>query len=147
MNISDKPNFQNFFQDQIVHPTTVAELKAKVQEYKKRDYRMVHIGCSKIKETFEVIYAFDKDYLYEGIKLTIDAAAVESTEIPSISDIFMCALIYENEIADLFGLKIKGILIDFKGNFYRTPHKAAFSKPTVKNNIEIKHVNNNKSEN
>ena len=38
------------------------------------------------------------------------------------------SFIYENEIHDLYGINIKNINIDYKGKFYRTDVKAAFSK-------------------
>ena len=44
--------------------------------------------------------------------------------LPSISGIYGCAILYENEIKDLFGVQVEGLTVDFKGNFYKTkvPH-------------------------
>ena len=37
--------------------------------------------------------------------------------IPSITDNFIAAFVFENEIHDLFGVEIRNIAIDFKGQF------------------------------
>ena len=50
----------------------------------------------------------------------------EDQEISSITSIFPCAFIYENEMHDLFGIQIKMINIDFEGKLYRTAIEAPF---------------------
>jgi ech hydrogenase subunit D len=47
--------------------------------------------------------------------------------LPSISSIYLCAILYENEIHDLFGVQVAGIAIDFKGKFYKTAIKFPFA--------------------
>ena len=37
-------------------------------------------------------------------------------EVPSITGIYLCAFLVENEIKELFGLNITGIAIDFEGH-------------------------------
>ena len=39
--------------------------------------------------------------------------------IPSITDLYLEAFVFENEIHDLFGVHISDIAIDFGGNFYQ----------------------------
>ena len=39
-------------------------------------------------------------------------------EIPSVTDTFLAAFVFENEAHDLFGVNIKNIAIDFGGKFY-----------------------------
>ena len=41
-------------------------------------------------------------------------------EVPSITDRFIAAFVFENEIHDLFGVSVRDIAIDFGGNFYVT---------------------------
>ena len=50
----------------------------------------------------------------------------EDQEISSITSIFPCAFIYENEMHDLFGVQIKMINIDFEGKLYRTAIETPF---------------------
>jgi Ni,Fe-hydrogenase III component G len=39
----------------------------------------------------------------------------KGTIVPSISGIYLCAFLVENEISELFGLTITGMAIDYKG--------------------------------
>jgi ech hydrogenase subunit D len=51
----------------------------------------------------------------------------EMPHLPSISSIYLCAILYENEIHDLFGVQVAGMAIDFKGKFYKTAIKYPFA--------------------
>ena len=70
----------------------------------------------------EVIYTFGKDLEVKQLKITLP----EDNEISSITSIFPCAFIYENEMHDLFGVKIKMINIDYEGKLYRTAIETPF---------------------
>jgi ech hydrogenase subunit D len=86
-------------------------------------YRMVQIGCTTLENAYELNYSFDKDYLFKNLRIT----AKPEDEIQSISVIYPNAFLYENEIHDLFGIKIKNMSVDYKGAFYRTTIKVPFS--------------------
>ena len=43
--------------------------------------------------------------------------------MPSITDRFLEAFVFENETHDLFGVDVQGIAIDFGGNFYALAQK------------------------
>ncbi len=101
----------------------VDKLNTTVKEFKDQGYRLVQISCTKIDEDLELNYSFDKNYEFVYLKLRVSI----NGELPSISDVYWSALLYENEIHDLFGLKINGMAIDFKGNLYKTTVKAPFS--------------------
>jgi len=51
--------------------------------------------------------------------------------VPSISSIYGCAILYENEIHDLFNVKVDGLTVDFHGNFYKTAIKFPFGSTKV----------------
>jgi len=86
-------------------------------------YRMVQIGCTTLENAYELNYSFDKDYHFKNLRIT----AKPEDEIQSISVIYPNAFLYENEIHDLFGIKIKNISVDYKGTLYRTAIKTPFS--------------------
>ena len=88
-----------------------------------RGYRMVQIGCTTLDNAYELNYSFDKDYHFKNLRVT----AQREDEIQSISVIYPNAFLYENEIHDLFGIKIKNMSVDYKGAFYRTAIKTPFS--------------------
>ncbi len=94
----------------------------RAQELRGQGYRLSQIGCT-AGEIYEINYSFEKEYEFINLKLRLAPA---DSEIPSISSIYRCAFLYENEINELFGLKIKGMAVDYKGNFYRILMKAPF---------------------
>ena len=104
-------------------PVEVGHLIGKVEEFRDGSYRLVQINCSKIGDVYEINYSFDKDYVFKNLRITVTA----DTEIPSISGRYWGAFIYENEMHDLFGIRVKGMNIDFKGHLFTTAVKFPFS--------------------
>ena len=97
-------------------PLTLEELPALVANLKKQEYRFVQILCVCTDDGLDVQYSFEKDgvlenYTIKGIK--------KGTKVPSITDKYLAAFVFENESHDLFGLQVEGIAIDFGGNFYQ----------------------------
>ncbi len=79
--------------------------------------RFVQMHCICTDDgVFDVVYTWMEDDIalknYKIEKLT--AADV----IPSITNNFLAAFVFENEAHDLFGANISDIAIDFKGHFY-----------------------------
>ena len=101
---------------------TADKLVSTVKNLSNQGYRLVQISCTKLSENMQLNYSFDKDYEFLNLKFNVQMDA----ELPSVSDIYWSAMLYENEIHDLFGLKINGMAIDFKGNLYKTTIKAPF---------------------
>ncbi len=93
-----------------------------VLQMKHDGYRLVQICATRTKTGYELDYSFAKEYTLVDMRLEI----AEDTEIMSISNIFEPAFLYENEIVDLFGVKINLISIDYKGNLYRIEKKTPF---------------------
>jgi len=116
------------FEEQTTVPIGIPELLARAGQMRTEGYRLVQIGCAKIGDTYEINYSFDKDRKFLNLRITV----APGTEIPSISGIYWGAFVYENEIFDLYGITVTGINIDFKGTFYRTAVKHAFSVTTGK---------------
>jgi ech hydrogenase subunit D len=55
--------------------------------------------------------------------------------VPSISSIYWCAFLYENELHDLFNVQVDGMAVDFHGHLYETAVKFPFGStkaPIVK---------------
>ena len=49
-------------------------------------------------------------------------------EIKSFSDIFPAATLYENEIKELWGVKVVGMALDYHNKFYRIEKETPFKK-------------------
>ena len=83
---------------------------------KKADgWRFVQVLAARTDEGCDLIYSFMKDGVLEN---TTVKGLTKDDVIPSVSDKFLAAFVFENEAHDLFGLNIKGIAIDFGGRFY-----------------------------
>src|SRR4030042_3298729 len=104
-------------------PVEVGKLIGKVEEFRDGGYRLVQINCSKVGDVYEINYSFDKDYEFRNLRITVTA----ETEIPSISGMYWGAFIYENEMHDLFGIRVRGMNIDFKGHLFTTAGNFPFS--------------------
>jgi ech hydrogenase subunit D len=82
--------------------------------------------------TFELSWAFAKDTDFETIRETVTLA----DEIPSVSEFFGAAFLYENEMRELFGLNVTGLGLDLGGQLYKTSIKIPFSHAAVKARLE-----------
>jgi ech hydrogenase subunit D len=111
-------------EEQPIEIITTADLLAKVGEKRAQGWRIVQIGATHLKDKIEINYSFDLNGKY--VILRIEAPAL-NPRVPSISQIFWCAFIYENEMQDLFGIQVDNMAVDFKGKFY----KMAVSQPFV----------------
>ena len=77
---------------------------------------------------FELSWAFARGAEFETIREQI----VVGDAVPSISEFFGAAFLYENEIRELFGINVTGIGLDLKGQLYKTATKVPFSHAAVK---------------
>ena len=87
------------------------------KERKNEGYRLAQL-CPKLErdDLITLIYTFIKEseminYKVSGIKKGV-------TEVPSVTELFIAAFVFENEAHDLFGVNVVGNLIDFQGKFY-----------------------------
>ncbi len=107
--------------EQILKEISPNDLLTEIMKIKNDGYRLVAISCTN-KNGMELTYSFDKDYELLNIRLITDT----ETELPSISILYPYSFLYENEIKELFGVKITGIMPDFNDNLYKIPVKTPF---------------------
>ena len=107
--------------EQILREISANDLLTEIMKIKNDGYRLVAISCTD-KDGMELTYSFDKDYELLNIRLITDT----KTELPSICILYPYSFLYENEIKELFGVKITGILPDFNDNLYKIPVKTPF---------------------
>lgn len=101
-------------------PLTVEGLPALAAEKKAEGWRFVQLLAVNTDDGIDLIYSFMKDSLLVNYEIKgVQKGAV----VPSITDQFLAAFVFENETHDLFGVDIKGIAIDFGGNFYAVSQK------------------------
>lgn len=80
---------------------------------KQDGYRFVTMTCCDEGEVHDVLYHFDKNYGLKHLRVKVP----KNTALPSISGIYFAALLVENEMKDLLGVAVNGMLIDFQGHF------------------------------
>lgn len=114
---------------QTIKMISAGELLAETLRIKNDGYRLVAITCTSIggieaNSSMELSYSFDKDYELVTLRLIIDTEEA----ITSISIMYPYSFLYENEIKELFGVKIKDISIDFNNTLYKIPVATPFQK-------------------
>jgi len=77
---------------------------------------------------FEISWAFAKDRELDTIREQITVGDA----VPSISEFFGAAFLYENEIRELFGINVTGINLDLRGQLYQTATKVPFSHQAIR---------------
>jgi ech hydrogenase subunit D len=88
---------------------------------KAEGYRFVTMTCSVLSpDTVDILYHFDKSYKLEHLRLTVP----RHTPLPSISDVYFAAFLVENELQDLFGLRFRGLALDYNQTLYLDPEVA-----------------------
>lgn len=108
--------------DQQMLEINVDTLVPEAQKLRNGGWRMIQICATRVAEGYDLLYSFSKEYDLLGLHVSVK----EDDEVPSISAVFEPAFLYENEIKDLFGVKIQKITLDYEGNFYRIEQKTPY---------------------
>jgi ech hydrogenase subunit D len=109
--------------DQIFETIPMQSLLERVGELRKQGYRLVQIGATRLPEHVELTYSFDRESRLTNLRFQMLA---EGARLPSISGIYWCAFLYENELHDLFNVQVDGMAVDFHGHLYETTVKFPF---------------------
>lgn len=84
-----------------------------VEDMMYHGYRFITTTCVDNKNgTKDILYHFDKDLKMKHARITVK----NDDEVPSISGIYFCAILVENEMKELFGVNIKNIALDYGGH-------------------------------
>lgn len=87
----------------------------KVAKKKIDGYRFVTMSCAELDaNTIDILYHFDKDLRLINFRLTVS----RNNTVPSISPVYFAAFLVENEMQDLFGIRFKGLTIDYERTLY-----------------------------
>lgn len=106
-----------------IEAITVDALRARTTAKRQEGHRLVQISATRLPDQLELTYSFDLNRQLTNLRLLLPG---NDTCLPSISAIYGCAILYENEIHDLFDVQVDGLTVDFKGNFYKTKVKFPF---------------------
>jgi ech hydrogenase subunit D len=103
---------------------TADVLLGKVRALRDQGYRLVQIGAARLPDSMELTYSFDRENHLANLRLHLP---LPEPRVPSISSIYKCVLLYENEIHDQFGIQVEGMAVNFHGNLYKTAIKHPFA--------------------
>jgi ech hydrogenase subunit D len=106
-------------------PVQPADLPALAAQRLKDGWRLVVITALQDPQGLEISYVFELDQKVEGLRLTLP---LDARVLPSISATYLAAFTYENELQDLFGVTMQGLVLDFKGSFYMKAKETPFIK-------------------
>jgi ech hydrogenase subunit D len=100
-----------------------AELPARAATFRDAAWRLMQICCTVVGGDFELLYSFARGNELQSFRVVVPRPGAT---LPSITDAFLCAFTYENEIHDLFGITFAGLKLDFGGNFLKARFKSPF---------------------
>ena len=95
---------------------TTASLLNEVSARLPQGYRFVTVTCLDGGDHHEIYYHFDKDYQLCNLRLLL----TKGQPLPSISRVYFAAVLVENELQDLFGIKVADMVIDYGGRLLLT---------------------------
>ncbi|MDR0513821.1 MAG: NADH-quinone oxidoreductase subunit C [Coriobacteriaceae bacterium] len=97
-------------------PLELEELPALAKRKKKAGFRFVQMLCVTTQDGIDLQYSFMKEASLENYTIR---GVRPGTKVPSVTETYISAFVFENEAHDLFGVEIEGNLLDFGGNFYK----------------------------
>ena len=107
-----------------IEPITMARFMPQVIRFKMDGWRVVQICAARLPDGYELSYSFSNAYDLWTLRLTVE----EETSVSSITQIYPCAFQQENEVSELFGVKIENIQQDYKHKLYRIDRDAPFKE-------------------
>lgn len=87
-------------------------------------WRLVQICAVRVEGCYEMSYTFCRNYEMVTLRLHVK----EDEEISSITQVYPCAYMQENEAAELFGVKIKNLTVDYRNKLYRIDQETPFKE-------------------
>lgn len=106
-------------------PIQAEQLPELAAQRREQGWRLVVITALQDPQGLEISYVFEKGRQVEGLRLTLP---LDSPSLPSITGSYLAAFTYENELQDLFGVRVQGLALDFKGKFYMKAKDSPFIK-------------------
>lgn len=99
-------------------PLELDALISTCKEYKDKGYRLAQIHPRMERDdSITLFYTFVSGGDIVNFRVTGIQKGV--TEVPSVTELFIAAFVFENEAHDLFGVNVVGNVLDFKGKFYQ----------------------------
>jgi ech hydrogenase subunit D len=117
--------------DQEILPIELERLLTEVDILRSAGWRLIQVLCVSSTEGWELSYSFGLDLSMLSLRFRVGP----SDDVPSVTALYPAAFLYENEIRDLFGLRIERIRGDWQGKTYDVAAAPGGGKPFSKVSI------------
>ena len=117
-------NGQEMEYENDIRTITKTQFFPAIVKMKTEKWRLVQICASCIEGGYEMSYSFCRGY----DMVTLRLEPKDDEEVASITQIYPCAFLQENEAAELFGVKIEHIDPDYGDRLYRIDEATPFKK-------------------
>lgn len=99
----------------VAEPITADQLHCTARSLFEAGYRFITLSVVNLGyNQLDIIYHFDKNLEMKHYRLTVNIG----DPVPSISDVYFCAMLVENEAKDHYGIQWTGLVVDFQGHLY-----------------------------
>ena len=93
----------------------LAEAHTTAERMQTEGARFVQVHAVNGEDGVDLYYTYDIEGTLTNYKVV---GITKDDVVPSISDVFLAAFVFENEARELFGIDLRDIAIDFGGNMY-----------------------------
>lgn len=107
-----------------IEPIAMEQFLPLVIRFKMEGWRVVQICASRLPGQYELSYSFAKGYDMRTLRLIVG----QEEPVSSITQVYPCAFMQENEVAELFGVKIESIENDYRHKLYRIERDTPFKE-------------------
>jgi len=114
----------------LAHEVSTVEasgLLAEVDAFRNADWRIVQVLCVARPDGAEITYSFGKGLELRSLRIVAPARGA----VPSITSLYPGAFLYENEIRDLYGVRVERIRSDWEGKVLDVAGDRPFSKVRI----------------
>ncbi|WP_052241565.1 NADH-quinone oxidoreductase subunit C [Berryella intestinalis] len=80
-------------------------------------WRLANIHAVNTESGIDVYYTYVKDGVFENLAVR---GLTPDMPVPSVTDVYFSAFVFENETRELFGVDLHDIALDFGGTLYGT---------------------------
>jgi ech hydrogenase subunit D len=102
-------------------------LLSEVDALRGADWRIVQVLCVAMQDGAEITYSFGKGLELRSLRIIAPA----DSPVPSVTSLYPGAFLYENEIRDLYGVRIERIRSDWEGKVLDVAGEKPFSKARI----------------
>ena len=96
-------------------PLELSQLRREVAMMKADGWRFIQTHAVNTDNGVDLYYSFMKNGKIMSFRI---AGVTKDQPVPSITDLFLAAFVFENEARELFGVDMRDIALDFQGAMY-----------------------------